>query len=38
MTAGNISLEGGVFYTYRAKGGKTGKRELPCPAFEAIEA
>jgi integrase/recombinase XerC len=25
-----------VFYTYRGKGGKTGKRELPRPAYEAI--
>jgi hypothetical protein len=27
-----------VFYTYRGKGGKTGKRELPQPAFAAIHA
>ena len=38
MTAGSISIEGGVFYTYRRKGGKTGKCELPRPAFVAIEA
>jgi site-specific recombinase XerD len=39
MTAGSISIEGAtVFYTYRGKGGKTGKRELPRPAFEAIRA
>jgi site-specific recombinase XerD len=25
-----------VFYTYRGKGGKTGKRELPMPAYEDI--
>ena len=37
MTAGSISFEDGVFYTYRGKGGKTGKRELPHPAFEAIQ-
>jgi integrase/recombinase XerC len=38
MTAGSISFEGGtVFYSYRGKGGKTGKRELPRPAFEAIK-
>ena len=38
MTAGSISVEGAaVFYTYRGKGGKTGKRELPRPAFEAIQ-
>lgn len=27
-----------VFYQYRGKGGKQGKRELPRPAFEAIKA
>jgi site-specific recombinase XerD len=27
----------GLFYTYRGKGAKAGKRELPGPAFEAIE-
>jgi integrase/recombinase XerD len=38
MTAGSIEVEGGtVFYSYRGKGGKTGKRELPRPAYEAIE-
>ena len=37
MTAGSISVEDEVvFYSYRGKGGKTGKRELPRPAFEAI--
>jgi site-specific recombinase XerD len=37
LTAGSISIESGtVFYSYRGKGGKTGKRELPRPAFEAI--
>src|SRR3954454_17481751 len=37
MTAGSISDEGGaVFYSYRGKGGKTGKRELPGPAYGAI--
>jgi integrase len=25
-----------VYYTYRGKGGKTGKRELPRPAYDAI--
>ena len=36
MTAGSVSVEGEVvFYSYRGKGGKTGKRELPRPAFEA---
>jgi site-specific recombinase XerD len=39
MKAGDLSFEGGTcFYTYRGKGGKTGRRELPQPALEAIEA
>ena len=39
MTAGSISVEGEVvFYSYRGKGGKAGKRELPRPAFEAVLA
>lgn len=39
MKAGDISEESGrVFYTYRGKGGKTGRRELPLPAYEAIKA
>src|SRR6185436_1357943 len=38
MTAASLSDEGGsVFYTYRGKGGKTGRRELARPAFEAIQ-
>jgi site-specific recombinase XerD len=36
IKAGSISLEDRVFYLYRGKGGKTGKRELPAPAYEAI--
>jgi site-specific recombinase XerD len=37
MTAGSLSFEDGpVFYSYRGKGGKTGRRELPRPAYEAI--
>jgi site-specific recombinase XerD len=37
LKAGNLSPEGGaVYYTYRGKGGKQGKRELPQPAFQAI--
>jgi integrase/recombinase XerC len=37
MTAGDISLVDGVpFYTYRGKGGKRGRRELPGPAYTAI--
>ena len=36
MTAGSISVENAtVFYSYRGKGGKAGKRELPRPACEA---
>jgi len=33
----DVLQTGGLFYTYRGKGGKQGKRELPRPAFEAIE-
>ena len=37
LTAGSIVNEGStIFYEYRGKGGKTGKRELPRPAYEAI--
>jgi site-specific recombinase XerD len=37
LTAGNVSIEGEtVFYSYRGKGGKRGRRELPRPAYEAI--
>ena len=38
LKASDISDEGSAFYTYKGKGGKTGKRELPRPALEAIEA
>jgi site-specific recombinase XerD len=39
LKAGNLHQEGRtVYYTYRGKGGKQGKRELPQPAFQAIEA
>ncbi|HLF07486.1 MAG TPA: tyrosine-type recombinase/integrase, partial [Thermoplasmata archaeon] len=39
LTAGDLSFDDGrVFYSYRGKGGKIGKRELPRPAFEAIQA
>ena len=31
MTADSISVEDRVYYTYRGKGGKTGKRELSQP-------
>lgn len=37
MRAGDISQTGRLFYTYRGKGGKRAKRELPRPAFDAIE-
>ena len=39
LTAGNLSNEGdAVYYNYRGKGGKQGKRELPQPAHQAIQA
>jgi integrase len=37
LRAGDLSIEGEtVFYAYRGKGGKRGRRELPHPAYEAI--
>ena len=37
LKAGNITTEGDrAFYTYRGKGGKTGRRELPQPAYQAM--
>jgi integrase len=37
LRAGDLSLEGEtVFYQYVGKGHKTGRRELPRPAYEAI--
>lgn len=37
LRAGDLSLEGEtVFYAYRGKGGKRGRRELPRPAYKAI--
>jgi integrase len=37
LTAGDLSLEGETaFYSYRGKGGKRGRRELPRPAHAAI--
>jgi site-specific recombinase XerD len=37
MKAGDISEEAGrILYAYRGKGGKTGRRELPPPAYDAI--
>jgi site-specific recombinase XerD len=39
MTAGDLSFENGIcFYAYRGKGGKTGRRELPRPALDALRA
>jgi integrase/recombinase XerC len=39
LRAGDLSPEGETtFYAYRGKGGKTGRRELPRPAFEAVVA
>src|SRR2546426_898293 len=39
LTAGDISIEGETaFYSYRGKGGKHGRRELPKPAYEALRA
>jgi integrase/recombinase XerC len=37
LTCGDISVEGETaFYSYRGKGGKRGRRELPRPAYEAL--
>jgi len=37
LTAGDISVEGEtVFYSYRGKGNKRGRRELPRPAYAAL--
>lgn len=37
MKVGNLSVEGErTYYSYRGKGGKRGRRELPTPAVEAI--
>ena len=39
MKASDLSVEGErTYYTYRGKGGKQGRRELPNPALEAIRA
>lgn len=39
LKAGDLSVEGDrAYYTYRGKGGKRGRRELPRPALEAIQA
>jgi integrase len=37
LRAGDISVEGETaYYSYRGKGGKRGRRELPRPAYEAL--
>ena len=39
LTAGDLSFDGDVcFYEYKGKGGKTGRRELPRPALDALRA
>jgi len=39
LTAGDLTFEGSTaFYSYRGKGGKTGRRELPQPSLEALRA
>ena len=39
LRAGDLELEGETaFYRYRGKGGKTGRPELPRPAYEALQA
>jgi site-specific recombinase XerD len=39
LTAGDLSFEGSTcYYAYRGKGGKTGRRQLPQPALEALRA
>jgi site-specific recombinase XerD len=38
MKAGDLSIEGDrTYYTYKGKGGKRGRRELPKPALNAIK-
>ena len=38
LKAGNLTQEEqAIYYSYRGKGGKHGKRELPRPAFRAIQ-
>lgn len=39
LTAGDLDIgDAAVFYMYRGKGGKRGRRELPAPAYGAIRA
>lgn len=37
LTRGSLSRNGGVYYTVKVKGGRIRRRELPPPAFRAIE-
>jgi site-specific recombinase XerD len=37
LKAGDMELGDVVYYCYRGKGGKRGRRELPRPAFQAIQ-
>jgi len=39
MTVGDLSFENDIcFYSYRGKGGKTGRRELPRPALDVLRS
>ena len=39
MSIGDLSFENDVcFYSYRGKGGKRGRRELPRPALDALRS
>jgi site-specific recombinase XerD len=39
LTRGSLLMEGGaVYYEYHGKGGKSGRRELPQPVYEAVVA
>ena len=38
IRAGDLTRNGAVYVTWRAKGGQTRRRELPAPAFRAIVA
>jgi site-specific recombinase XerD len=38
LKAGNLHQGDAVYYAYRGKGSKQGKRELPQPAFQPIQA
>src|SRR5665811_349 len=39
LSAGDLSFENDIcFYCYKGKGGKTGRRELPRPALDALRA